>query len=338
MGRQRSGSGRPKRLHPPRRIRKVAAHCWFHTGVRDGATGRGGGKSAMAAGSGHRRPGVGDGGCGCPIFGAGGEGLPAQPVLGGHAPALPQLRGCLLAGQHEPDRGGCLPLRPGRGTHRPQRHARAPAPAAGLSRRFRPRRVPGRLLPVRRGRSAGGEHRRRAAMGGVHRPGQSGTDDRHVHRQHGRPGELPAVPGRDQEAHLAGRGANRGRLQRSRPVHGVHRLRVDLDDRRQQPAPGRHLQGRRGKGRTTAPILRAGQPRPPGPVAGARALRGRDRRRGHRHPPQRQPLQRHDVPREVGGRPPPRPRLCATPLPLGTHRRSHPGEGRQRSPPDAFAR
>jgi hypothetical protein len=40
---------------------------------------------------------------------------------------------------------------------------------------------------------------------------------------------------------LDGDDQGRGGVQRSRPLHGVHRLRVDLEHRRQQPAPQHRL-------------------------------------------------------------------------------------------------
>ena len=41
----------------------------------------------------------------------------------------------------------------------------------------------------------------------------------------------------------------RREVQRARPLHRLHRLRVDLEHRRQQPAPQRHLPRRQGEGR-----------------------------------------------------------------------------------------
>ena len=88
-------------------------------------------------------------------------------------------------------------------------------------------------------------------------------------------------------------------LQRPRPLHRVHRLRVDLEHRRQQPPPQRHLpRGRRaGEPRRAlhhAAAARQRQPREPLEVDGGG--RGEDRQRGARHRPQRQPEQRHHVP------------------------------------------
>ena len=49
------------------------------------------------------------------------------------------------------------------------------------------------------------------------------------------------------------RGGRRG--QRARPLHRLHRLRVDLEHRRQQPAPQRHLPRQRRQGRPVEPLI-----------------------------------------------------------------------------------
>ena len=70
------------------------------------------------------------------------------------------------------------------------------------------------------------------------------------------------LPGR-----LAGDDQGRRGGQRARPLHRVHRLRVDLEHRRQQPAPQRHLPRRRRQGRArssptpTYPPLGSDNPR-----------------------------------------------------------------------------
>ena len=96
----------------------------------------------------------------------------------------------------------------------------------------------------------------------------------------------------------------RGReVQRARPLHRLHRLRVDLAGAaRQQPAPRRHLPRRRRQGepdRALHHLSAARAARPQGPLEGAAGLRGQDRRPRPGHRAQRQSLQRHDVPDRV---------------------------------------
>ena len=95
-----------------------------------------------------------------------------------------------------------------------------------------------------------------------------------------------------------------GEVQRARPVHRVHRLRVDEQQHRQQPAPQRDLPRRQGEGRP-GPALHDGRQREPrGPVEVDAGVRGEDRRLAARHPAQRQPVERPDVQaRDVQGQP-----------------------------------
>ena len=97
----------------------------------------------------------------------------------------------------------------------------------------------------------------------------------------------------------------RGEIQRARQVHRLHRLRVDLAGAAgQQPAPRRDLPRRRrqgGPGRAVHDLSARRQHHAGRPVEGAAGLRGQDRRPGAGDRPQRQPVQRHDVP--VGHQP-----------------------------------
>ena len=83
--------------------------------------------------------------------------------------------------------------------------------------------------------------------------------------------------------------------QRPGPLHRLHRLRVDVEHRRQQPAPQRDLpRRRRPRPARSSPTPdeppRQRQPAPPLEVDGR--LRGEDRRRRAGDRPQRQPEQR----------------------------------------------
>ena len=109
------------------------------------------------------------------------------------------------------------------------------------------------------------------------------------------PARVPGLPrglGQDHQG--------RGEVQRPRPLHRLHRLRVDLaGPARQQPAPRRDLPRRRGQGepdRALHDLPAAGQHDARGPVEGAPGLRGQDRRAAPGHRPQREPEQRLDVP------------------------------------------
>ena len=91
----------------------------------------------------------------------------------------------------------------------------------------------------------------------------------------------------------------RGELQRPRPFHRLHRLRVDFEHRRQQPASRRRLPRRRRQGRAGRAVHHhaAGrQRRSEGSLEGPPGLRGQDRRRRPGDRPQRQPVERDHVP------------------------------------------
>jgi hypothetical protein len=82
----------------------------------------------------------------------------------------------------------------------------------------------------------------------------------------------PALPQRLAGDHRRGRG-----LQRAGPLHRFHRLRVDLQHRRQQPAPQRDLPRRRREGEPGRALHRlpaAGQRQSGGPVEVDGRLRG----------------------------------------------------------------
>ena len=136
--------------------------------------------------------------------------------------------------------------------------------------------------------------------------------------------------------HQGGRG-----LQRARTLHGLHRLRVDVQHRRQQPAPQRGLprQRRAGLARRTVHDAEAAGKRQPGrpvEVDGRRA--GEDGQRAARHRPQRQPEQRAHVPHGRGLRQEDRPRLRAGACPLGAALRGDPDQGHGRGASVPFAR
>ena len=133
-----------------------------------------------------------------------------------------------------------------------------------------------------------------------------GAGRRHRHHPQLQRGEDPEgdLPGPGHEAPTAsawqetieGRGAG----QRPGPLHGLHRLRVDLEHRRQQPAPQRDLpreRRRRPAGRALHRRMKPlGSDDPRRPVEVDGGLRGEDRRQRARDRPQRQPQQRPDVP------------------------------------------
>ena len=98
---------------------------------------------------------------------------------------------------------------------------------------------------------------------------------------------------------LAGDHQGGGGVQRAGPLHRVHRLRVDLEHRRQQPAPQRHLpRQRRARPASSSrsPPCRRSAATTPRPVEVDGGLRGEDRRRSARHRAQRQSEQRPHVP------------------------------------------
>ena len=133
-------------------------------------------------------------------------------------------------------------------------------------------------------------------------------------------------------------GSDRGgrEVQRSRPVHGVHRLRVDVQHRRQQPAPGGDLPRRRSRGRSVEPYTTLpphGQRQPARPLEVDAALRGQDRRpllaiahNGNLSNGIMFPGSSRSPAREST-------RVRRDPGPLGAALRGDPDQGRRRGPP-----
>ena len=146
---------------------------------------------------------------------------------------------------------------------------------------------------------------------------------------------LPDLPGTHGYRKLARDHRGGGEIQRAGPLHRLHRLRVDLARRRQQPAPQRHLSRRRRQGprssRSPPPTARQHEPGRPLGVDGDD--RGQDRRPGARDPAQRQSLQRPDVPDHEPFTGSARPRLCRDPRALGAALRGDADQGRRRDTP-----
>ena len=89
--------------------------------------------------------------------------------------------------------------------------------------------------------------------------------------------------------HCAGR-----QIQRARPLHRPHRLRMD-GDRRLQPAPQRDFPRQCQRRQPHGAVLAVRQQEPRGPLGHLAAFEERDRRRSARHSPQRQSQQRPHV-------------------------------------------
>ena len=184
-----------------------------------------------------------------------------------HASAYVVLDGCGRL-RCAPDTQRCLPFRPRRGGHLQQRSTGQAIASARLSRCRRSLRRNGLLSAVDVGRSGAAGHaagtqvvrrdsRRQRCRGGDrhHHELRQGTDaegvpdSRHL-----------GVSKRVAADHQGG-----GGLQRARAIHRLHRLRVDLEHRRQQPAPQRHLPRQRRAsepGRTVHHAGAAGQRQP----------------------------------------------------------------------------
>ena len=135
---------------------------------------------------------------------------------------------------------------------------------------------------------------------------------------------------------LAGDHQGRRGGERSRPLHGLHRLRVDVEHRRQQSPPQRHLPRQRRQGQPGRALHHdepARQRQSARPVEVDGGLRGKDRRRRARHRPQRQSLQRPHVPdHRVLHRQADRPRICRDPREVGAPLRGDADQGRRRDP------
>ena len=154
-------------------------------------------------------------------------------------------------------------------------------------------------------------------------------------------GDVPEGPHvLPRHARLQGRvaGDDRGgrEVQRAGPVHRLHRLRVDVQHRGQQPPPQRRLprqrrQGQPGRAVHRLSALRQRQPGRPVEVDGR--LREEDRRQRPRHRAQRQPEQRPDVPRGRGLREDARPRVRRDAREVGAALRGDADEGHRGVPP-----
>ena len=102
------------------------------------------------------------------------------------------------------------------------------------------------------------------------------------------PKDLMYMPGHAAlSRRLAGDDRRRRAIQRAGPLHRLHRLRMDLEHRRQQPAPQRHLprQRRQGEpGRAIHGVSAARQRQPGRALEVDGSLRAEDRRQraGHR--------------------------------------------------------
>ena len=124
------------------------------------------------------------------------------------------------------------PARLPRGRRSLRQHGLLPRPVRGQARDARrpdrPQVV--RHDPVRQGRGGRDRDHRRLLAGDV-------PEGPHVLPGHAR------LPQR-----LAGDDRRRRGIQRAGPLHRLHRLRVDLEHRRQQPAPQRHLPRQRRQG------------------------------------------------------------------------------------------
>ena len=235
---------------------------------------------------------------------------------------------------------GRLPLRQGRGGRRFQRAAREAVAAARFPGGGRPLRRHG-LLPA----AAGGDPSLLADPQGrkwydLINSGKGAQAAIEIITSFSQ-GKIPKGLSRPGHARLSQRLARDhrggGRGQRARPLHRLHRLRVDLEHRRQQPAPQRHLPRRRREGQPG----RAATPRSRRSAATTRATCGSgwpiyEEKTGGEvlaHRAQRQPEQRPHVPdRRVVHRQADRPRVCREPRALGAALRGDADQGRRRDP------
>ena len=177
--------------------------------------------------------------------------LPDAAVLRRHAPAYVVLDGRRRGRRATRARRG-LPVCQGPGSHGLERPAGEALATSRFSRRRRSLGWPGLLpaadcrRPQDRGRPAGPQVVR-------HDPGRQGRGSRPgpllQHGQgHDREGAPSGARHRGVPGCLAEDDRRGGGGERSGRVHGVHRLRMDLGHRRQQPASQRHFPGRREPG------------------------------------------------------------------------------------------
>ena len=217
-----------------------------------------------------------------------------------------------------------------------------------------------------------GQARHAARLGGDLRSlGRHGRDHRDQGRQSGDDGRPHAQalarhvcrrPGRSHEGHdgadrragqqeaaAAGHGSevrqdrlaeehrHRGEVQRAGALHGVHRLRVDVQRRRRrQPAPQRDLPRRQGQGRPGAAVHHLPEREPRRPVEVDGRLGEEDRRQAAGDSAQRQPVQRPDVRADDIRRQPDDQGVGRGAPEVGAAVRSHPDEGPERVASVAF--
>ena len=123
--------------------------------------------------------------------------------------------------------------------------------------------------------------------------GRHGTDRRPVHQEAAAADHGPEV----RQGRLGQEHRDPGEVQRARPVHGVHRLRVDVQRRRRrQPASQRDLPGWQSEGRAGPADDDIPERKPRGTVEVDGGLGAEDRRQAARDSAQRQLVQRPHVP------------------------------------------
>ena len=170
------------------------------------------------------------------------------------------------------------------------------------------------------GRRASRRRSRSSSPSPRHVPRGAGLAARH--RPIGRPGKRPSK--------AAEKYNDPGRFT------GVHRLRVDVEHRRQQPAPRGDLPRRRDKASMVGALHdapAAGQRQPARPVE-VDGLRGQDRRAAAGDRPQRQPVERDHVPdrRVVHRQARSTDRVRRDPGQVGAALRGDADQGRRRDP------
>ena len=119
-------------------------------------------------------------------------------------------------------------------------------------------------------------------------------------------------------------------------LHRLHRLRVDLEHRRQQPAPQRDLPRQRDQGRRDRAVhddAAARQRQSGRSLEMDGRLRREDRRQRARHRAQRQSVERPHVPDRRGLRQAGRPRLRRESRQVGAPLRGDADQGRRRGAP-----
>src|SRR5829696_6459173 len=150
------------------------------------------------------------------------------------------------------------------------------------------------------------------------------------------PKALLYSPQRRVSLRVAGNHQGGGTGERAGAVYRLHRLRMDVQHRRQQPAPQRHLPRQRREGQPGRAVHGARpvrQRQPAGPLEMDGGLRGEDRRAGARHRSQWEPVQRTHVPhRRAGNRQAHRPRICGDAREVGAPLRGDANQGGRGDP------